>query len=108
MTEFDQTLANALTRLSSITRSDYAKDVLYGRQRWSGNDLRGKARKYGAGYAQRRRYASQAWFEAGGCIVGRRCDGLLISAVAVGQDDFGNALFQVRDGRTINPDALRP
>lgn len=47
-------------------RGQYARDVVSGRQRWSGSDLRGKARKYGYSYSVQRRKARAALFAAGG------------------------------------------
>ena len=82
-------------------RRRYAKDVLVGRQSWSGADLRGKASRYGAGYYRQRLHAKDALISAGGDLayVGRH--GKLCAVVAVGVDDFGNELFQTLLGPAV-------
>lgn len=72
---------------ASTLRGQYAKDVVNGRQRWSGSDLKGKARKYGASYAIQRRKARAALFAAGGCIIAID-HGLNVSAVAIDADSY--------------------
>ena len=68
-------------------RGQYARDVVSGRQRWSGSDLRGKARKYGHSYYVQRRKAAQALFAAGGVIIAID-HGLLVSAVQIDADTY--------------------
>jgi hypothetical protein len=68
-------------------RGQYARDVVTGRQRWSGSDLRGKARKYGHTYYVQRRKARAALYRAGGVIIAID-HGLLVSAVQIGEDTY--------------------
>lgn len=68
-------------------RGQYARDVVTGRQRWSGGDLRGKARKYGYSYSVQRRKARAALFAAGGVIIAID-HGLNVSAVAIDADSY--------------------
>ena len=68
-------------------RGQYARDVVSGRQRWSGGDLRGKARKYGRSYYIQRRKARAALFAAGGVIIAID-HGLNVSAVQIGDDIY--------------------
>lgn len=87
---YENVLSVALSKLSS--RQEYAKNVLLGRQLWSGADLRGRARHYGGSYSAQRRIAASAWKSAGGEIVARE-HGRIIHVVKIGADDFGNALY---------------
>ena len=68
-------------------RGQYARDVVTGAQRWSGSDLRGKARKFGHTYAVQRRKARAALIAAGGVIIAID-HGLRVSAVAIGDDIY--------------------
>lgn len=68
-------------------RGQYARDCVTGRQRWSGGDLRGKARKYGHSYYIQRRKARAALFAAGGVIIAID-HGLNVSAVAIDADSY--------------------
>lgn len=68
-------------------RGQYARDVVTGRQRWSGSDLRGKARKYGASYAVQRAKARAALYRAGGELIAIN-HGLIVSAVQIGEDTY--------------------
>ena len=68
-------------------RGQYARDCITGRQRWSGSDLRGKARKYGYSYSVQRRKAHAALIAAGGVIIAID-HGLLVSAVAIDADTY--------------------
>jgi hypothetical protein len=68
-------------------RGQYARDCITGRQRWSGSDLRGKARKYGHTYAIQRRKARAALFAAGGVIIAID-HGLNVSAVRIDADNY--------------------
>lgn len=98
MPQLSKIIEIALSNLTS--RQHYAKAVIQGHQRWSGADLKGKARSFGFEYARQRRKASRALRKAGGCIIpvkhGRR-----VTAVFVGQDDYGNALYQTVDGPAV-------
>lgn len=78
-------------------RQKYARDVLEGRQTWSGSDLRGRAKKWSAGYARQRAAASDALAKAGGCLI-RVENGRLVSAVRACIDDFGRVIYATRDG----------
>ena len=104
MSKFESAIDAACALLSS--RQHYAKDVLRGYQRWSGADLRGKASNYGGSYARQRNSARTAWMHAGGLIVKAKQTGLLMSAVALCQDDFGNAVYMTHDG-IVNANELR-
>ena len=68
-------------------RGQYARDCITGRQRWSGSDLRGKARKYSYSYYIQRRKARAALLAAGGCIIAID-HGLNVSAVQIGDDIY--------------------
>lgn len=81
-------------------RAGYARDVLTGYQRWSGGDLEGKARKFGAWYAGQRGAAYRALQKAGGCVV-PVSHGRLVTAVYVGADDYGNAIYHTTDGVAV-------
>jgi hypothetical protein len=76
-----------LAAAAATLRGQYARDVVSGRQRWSGSDLKGKARKYGRSYYIQRRKARAALFAAGGCIIAVD-HGLNVSAVAIGDDIY--------------------
>ena len=86
MYEIDTIIAAAAASL----RGQYARDVVSGRQRWSGGDLRGKARKYGYSYSVQRRKAHAALIAAGGCIIAID-HGLLVSAVAIDADSYATS-----------------
>ena len=90
-----KTAANSLT-----SRQQYARDVICGYQRWSGADLKGKAKKFGASYARQRAVAEGALRSAGGMIVAVD-RGLRVSAVPVGMDDYGNQIFATTDGVAV-------
>ena len=75
-----------LAAAAASLRGQYARDVVTGKQRWSGSDLKGKARKYGHTYYIQRRKARAALFAAGGCIIAID-HGLNVSAVRI---DAGN------------------
>ena len=72
---------------AATLRGQYARDVVSGRQRWSGGDLKGKARKYGRSYYVQRRKARAALFAAGGCIIAID-HGLNVSAVQIDADSY--------------------
>ena len=80
-------IAAIIAAAAASLRGQYARDVVTGRQRWSGSDLRGKARKYGQTYYIQRRKARAALFAAGGCIIAID-HGLNVSAVQVGDDIY--------------------
>lgn len=61
--------AEALEAALPLARGSYQRDLLRGRQRWSGSDLRGRAARYGAHYARSRRSLLRR-LEAGGFRVG--------------------------------------
>ena len=87
-------------------RARYARDVIEGYQRWSGSDLRGKARKFGAGYARQRTRARTALFDAGGMILAVD-HGRHVTAVPVGTDDYGRAIYQTPNGVAVQVTAGR-
>ena len=68
-------------------RGQYARDVVSGRQRWSGSDLKGKARKYSYSYYAQRRKARAALFAAGGVIIAID-HGLNVSAVRIDAENY--------------------
>ena len=76
-----------LAAAAASLRGQYARDCVTGRQRWSGSDLRGKAREYGHTYATQRRKARAALAAAGGVIIAID-HGLLVSAVAIDADSY--------------------
>ena len=80
-------LNTIIAAAAASLRGQYARDVVSGRQRWSGGDLRGKARKYGHSYYIQRRKARAALFAAGGCIIAID-HGLNVSAVQIGDDIY--------------------
>ena len=86
MYEIDTIIAAAAASL----RGQYARDVVSGRQRWSGSDLKGKARKYGYSYSVQRRKAHAALRAAGGVIIAID-HGLLVSAVAIDADSYATS-----------------
>lgn len=85
----------AKARLSA--RQCYARDVLDGRQAWSGADLRGAASTWGGSYARQRGKAAQALRAAGGVILPGE-NNRLCTAVLIGTDDYGNAVYATRHG----------
>ena len=80
-------LSTIIAAAAASLRGQYARDCITGRQRWSGSDLRGKARKYGHSYYIQRRKARAALFAAGGVIIAID-HGLNVSAVAIGDDIY--------------------
>ena len=87
-------------------RAMYARDVIHGYQRWSGADLKGKAKRFGAGYARQRSRARTALFNAGGCIVAID-RGLNVTAVQVGTDDMGRTIYATTRGIAVQASADR-
>ena len=80
-------LNTSIAAAAASLRGQYARDVVTGRQRWSGSDLRGKARKYGRSYYIQRAKARAALYRAGGCVIAID-HGLNVSAVAIGDDIY--------------------
>jgi hypothetical protein len=80
-------IATIIAAAAASLRGQYARDVVTGRQRWSGSDLRGKARKYGHSYYIQRRKARAALFAAGGCIIAID-HGLNVSAVRIDAENY--------------------
>ena len=89
---------------SLSARQSYARDVIAGRQRWSGADLTGKAKKYGVGYYVQRNIAREALDRAGGVVVAVE-HGRLVTGVHVGQDDYGNAVYHTTEGAAVQVSA---
>jgi len=83
-------IAAIIAAAAASLRGQYARDVVAGRQRWSGSDLRGKARKFGHTYAVQRRKARAALFAAGGCIIAID-HGLNVSAVRIDANSYMTA-----------------
>lgn len=104
-THLDTVIDTAESLLSP--RAQYARLVLTGGQRWSGADLKGKARAFGGGYYRQRRKARAALHRAGGLIVASKAHGRLSTAVRVGCDDFGDAVYQTVEFGTVTARALR-
>jgi len=81
-------------------RGAYAANVVRGRQRWSGADLQGKARKFGASYARQRRKARAALEMAGGDVIATE-HGRLRTAVQVCVDDYGREVYATHAGYAV-------
>jgi len=96
----------SLACASLPNRARYARDVIHGDQRWSGADLRGKAKKFGAGYARQRNRARTALFAAGGMILAVD-RGRHVTAVPVGTDDYGHAIYATPSGTAVQVTANR-
>jgi len=85
-------LRSIIESAAATLRGQYARDVLSGRQAWSGADLQGKAREYYSSYARQRVKAAAALRNAGGTIL--RCEhNRLATAVLVCVDDYGNQVY---------------
>lgn len=80
-------LQSIIAAATASLRGQYARDCVSGRQRWSGSDLRGKARKYGHTYYVQRRKARAALFAAGGVIIAID-HGLNVSAVRIDAENY--------------------
>jgi hypothetical protein len=80
-------IQSIIAAATASLRGQYARDVVSGRQRWSGGDLRGKARKYGYSYSVQRRKARAALFAAGGVIIAID-HGLNVSAVRIDAENY--------------------
>lgn len=83
------------------TRQNYARDVIMGYQAWSGADLKGKARRYGGGYARQRDTARSAVNAAGGLVLPVGNAGRLCLCERIGMDDMGNALYATTQGPAV-------
>ena len=83
-------LQSIIAAAAASLRGQYARDVVTGRQRWSGSDLRGKARKFGHSYYVQRRKARAALIAAGGCIIAID-HGLNVSAVRIDANSYMTA-----------------
>ena len=100
--QFRDMIARAHAELrAKWPRAGYAHDVLSGHQRWSGADLKGKAKRYGGGYATQRSHARYALRQAGGVIIPTGNGGKLRSALYIGMDDYGNAMYATRAGTAV-------
>lgn len=86
VTKYEEVVRNACAML----KGEYAKAVVQGKQRWSGADLKGKAKSYGYTYYAQRQKAKRALFEAGGCIIAVE-HGLLVTAVKVADGVYETA-----------------
>jgi hypothetical protein len=80
-------IAAIIAAAAASLRGQYARDVVTGQQRWSGSDLKGKARKYGHSYYVQRRKARAALFAAGGVIIAID-HGLNVSAVRIDAENY--------------------
>lgn len=101
-------LESIIAAATASLRGQYARDVVSGRQRWSGGDLRGKARKYAYSYSVQRRKAHAALIAAGGVIIAID-HGLLVSAVAIDADSYATPRgVAVRCGTRYRIDAGQP
>ena len=85
-------LAEVCDKACGMLRGAYAQNVVTGQQRWSGADLRGKAKNYGSTYARQRHKAEKALEAAGGEVVVVE-HGRLVTGVALCVDDFGNQIY---------------
>ena len=95
-TRLESTIAAACALLSP--RAVYARDVIEGRQAWSGSDLRGKAGQFSSRYAKQRSHARVCLVAVGGSIVPVGQRGKQITAVRLCVDDFGNEVYETLNG----------
>ena len=80
-------------------RAHYARDVIRGHQRWSGADLRGRAKtQFGAAYAEQRDNALRALERAGGTVISIAPHGKRVTAVPL-----GDGRYQTASGRIWAP-----
>ena len=80
-------LQSIIAAAAASLRGQYARDCVTGAQRWSGADLKGKARKFGHTYAVQRAKARAALYRAGGVIIAID-HGLRVSAVQIDADSY--------------------
>ncbi len=85
-------LTEVCDKACQMLRGAYAQNVVTGQQRWSGADLRGKAKRYGSSYGRQRRKAEKALEAAGGEVVAVE-HGRLVTGVALCVDDYGNQIY---------------
>lgn len=78
MKTLNEVQTEAIASLSP--RQRYAAEVIRGQRRWSGMDLKGKAKRYGGSYERQRSIARAAFQRAGGLILPVD-NGLRVSAV---------------------------
>ena len=97
MNELQTVIEEALSYLSPRAWDGYTGAVIRGSRNWSGSDLEGKAKYYGAEYARQRKIAYGALVAAGGSVI-RIEHGRLVTAVEVGTDDFGDSIYQTKYG----------
>lgn len=97
MNKLSHTVETALNQLSDRARKGYTGAVLKGRQNWSGSDLQGRAKYHGAAYRRQRKVALSALIKAGGVLIAVE-NNKLLSAVQIGMDDYGNALYKTSRG----------
>ena len=80
--EFETVIDAAIAQLNP--RARYARDVIRGRQKWSGADLRGLAKtRFGAAYAAQRHNALRALERAGGTVISIAPSGKRVTALAL-------------------------
>jgi hypothetical protein len=92
---FTNTIQSALAMLSD--RQRYAAEVLTGQRLWSGADLKGKAKKYGARYALQRRAAKDALQKAGGEVIEVE-HGRKVAAVLLREEQDGSRIYATAAG----------
>jgi hypothetical protein len=91
-----KTVDDVVDAACKLVRGDYARQVICGQRRWSGSDLASGARKWGS-YIEQRRKARNAVESVGGCVIA--CDdGTLETALMIGMDDYGNAIYDIGNG----------
>lgn len=78
-------------------RCTYGIAVLQGAQNWSGSDLQGKARRYGASYMHARQVALTRLLSVGGMVLTVE-NNKMLTAVPVCVDDYGNEVYATRRG----------
>jgi hypothetical protein len=94
-TIYADTIAKAVAMLRPQQR--YAAEVLTGQRQWSGADLKGKAKKYGAGYALQRAHAKDALQKAGGEVIEAE-HGRKVAAVLLREEQDGSRIYATAAG----------
>jgi hypothetical protein len=94
-TIYADTIAKAVAMLRPQQR--YAAEVLTGQRLWSGADLEGKAKKYGARYALQRRAAKDALRKAGGEVIEVE-HGRKVAAVLLRDEQDGSRIYATAAG----------
>lgn len=87
-------------------RARYAQAVITGDRLWSGADIKGHAKRWSSSYALQRAKARYAVEAAGGLVLPIN-HGFLVTAVPVGQDDYGNALYKTTHGTAVQHTAAQ-